>query len=283
MALRAVRTGGRKNAHRYASSEVPAVCGPVLVPDNRQTGTRVGVLQDFERRLEGAVEGFFARTFRSGLQPIELAKALQRYAEDMQHVTSDGVVVPNVYRFRLNGRDHERLDSFGDSLERELATVVTRTAEQHAWQLRGPAHVVIEVSDDVRYGRYELTGRVEEVDEPAPEPAPSPEPTPPTEPPAPEPAGATDKLARLVHGDDAWELMGRRVVIGRDATSDIQIADTTVSREHAALVKRGTAWWVIDLSSTNGTAVNGVAAAEHPLSPGDVITFGEAEVEFLEG
>ena len=40
----------------------------------------MGVLQDFERRLEGAVEGFFARAFRSGLQPVELAKALQRYA-----------------------------------------------------------------------------------------------------------------------------------------------------------------------------------------------------------
>lgn len=252
------------------------------MPGNRQTGTRVGVLQDFERRLEGAVEGFFARTFRSGLQPIELAKALQRYAEDMQHVTSDGVVVPNVYRFRLNSRDHERLDSFGDSLERELGTVVTRTAEQHAWQLRGPAHVLVEVSDDVRYGRYELTGRVEEVDEPEPEREPETS-TPAPEPAAPAPTAATDKLARLVHGDDAWELMGRRIVVGRDATSDIQIADTTVSREHAALVKRGTAWWVIDLSSTNGTAVNGVSAAEHPLSPGDVITFGEAEVEFLEG
>jgi pSer/pThr/pTyr-binding forkhead associated (FHA) protein len=94
---------------------------------------------------------------------------------------------------------------------------------------------------------------------------------------------ATAKLARLVHGDDAWELMGRRIVIGRDATADIQISDTTVSREHAALVKRGTAWWVVDLGSTNGTAVNGVAAAEHPLSAGDLITFGEAEVEFLEG
>ncbi|MDX1510074.1 MAG: DUF3662 and FHA domain-containing protein [Nitriliruptorales bacterium] len=250
---------------------------PTAIPFESSAGPRVGVLQDFERRLEGAVEGFFARTFRSGLQPVELAKALQRYAEDMQHVTADGVVVPNVYRFRLNSRDHERLGTFGDSLDRELATVVTRTAEQHAWQLRGPAHVMIEVSDDVRYGRYELTGRVEEVEE-----EPDDEPTPTSADAGPR-AASSDRSAQLVVGDEAWELVGRRVVIGREAGSDIQVPDSTVSREHAALVKRGTAWWVVDLGSTNGTAVNGVAAAEHPLTGGDTITFGEAEVKFLEG
>jgi hypothetical protein len=242
----------------------------------------VGVLQDFERRLEGAVEGFFARTFRSGLQPVELAKALQRYAEDMQHVTPDGVVVPNVYRFRLNSRDNERLETFGDTLDRELATVVTRTAEQHAWQLRGPAHVLVEVSDDVRYGRYELTGRVEEVAEEEPVEAPAGAESIGTEP-GPASTPATDRSAQLVFGDEAWELVGRRIVVGRDATSDIQVNDSTVSREHAAIVRRGTSWWVIDLGSTNGTSVNGVAAAEHPLTGGDRITFGEAEVEFLEG
>src|SRR5918997_666167 len=68
----------------------------------------LGVLQDFERRLEGAVEGFFARAFRSGLQPVELAKAVQRYAGNYQNVGVDGVFVPNVYRFELNPADHER-------------------------------------------------------------------------------------------------------------------------------------------------------------------------------
>ncbi len=44
----------------------------------KEPSERMSVLRDFERRLEGAVEGFFARAFRSGLQPVELAKALQR-------------------------------------------------------------------------------------------------------------------------------------------------------------------------------------------------------------
>jgi hypothetical protein len=93
----------------------------------------MGVLQDFERRLEGAVEGFFARALRSGLQPIELAKAVQRYAEDHQHVTADGVVVPNVYRVQVSEKDHERLSTFGESLPRELGEVVVNTAADRGW------------------------------------------------------------------------------------------------------------------------------------------------------
>jgi hypothetical protein len=76
------------------------------------------------------VEGFFSRAFRSGIQPIELAKAVQRYAEDNQHVTADGVVVPNVYRITVGPKDHERLEGFGASLPRELAEVVVRTAAE---------------------------------------------------------------------------------------------------------------------------------------------------------
>ena len=38
----------------------------------------MGVLQRFERRLGGLVEGIFARAFKSEVQPVEVAAALQR-------------------------------------------------------------------------------------------------------------------------------------------------------------------------------------------------------------
>ena len=98
----------------------------------------MGILRDFEKRLEGAVEGFFARTFRSGLQPIELAKAVQRYAGNYQQVGVDGVFVPNVYRFDLSAEDHERFSGFEQSLKAELAGVVKRTAADRGWRLQGP-------------------------------------------------------------------------------------------------------------------------------------------------
>lgn len=244
----------------------------------------MGVLQDFERRLEGAVEGFFARAFRSGLQPVELAKALQRYAEDTQHVTEDGVVVPNVYRFRLNHKDDERLKTFGDELRDELAEVVRRTADERRWILRGPVVVRTEVADEVAFGMYELTARVEAVegheraaatpargdDAPSAAPAPS--------------ARTSGPALRVVSGGerDTIRLTGNRLAAGRLAAADVTLDDGTVSREHAAFVKRNNGWWVIDLGSTNGTQVNGISAAEHALRDGDRITLGEAVLEYVE-
>lgn len=262
------------------------------------------VLQEFEHRLEGAVEGFFARLFRSGVQPVELAKAIQRYARDQQHVTAEGVVVPNVYRVTVGPKDHDRLQGFGASLPRELAEVVVRTAGERGWLLRGPAKVRMEVADDLRLGRYRLTARIEVVDgAPAAPPAASATPPP--------PEVAVDRVAdrddraplqhtqiveRLPDGGPhlvvrhggttegaSLALRGSRLTIGRLASCDLAIEDTTVSREHAAVVRRGDTWWVVDLGSTNGTRVNGTRAAEHPLEPGDRIALGDAVVELIGG
>ncbi len=237
----------------------------------------MGVLNDFERHLEGAVEGFFARAFRSGLQPIELAKALRRYAEDTQHVTEDGVVVPNVYRFRISPKDAERLATFGERLQKELAEVVVGTAQENRWQLRGPALVRLEESDEVRLGTYELSGRVESVDR--------------------DTTGAVSEISSERRARDGAELQvirgatpgttyrlhGRRMVAGRRSDCDIHLEDATVSREHAAFVRRGDDWWVVDLGSTNGVRVNGSDVGEREIRPGDRIELGEAVLELLGG
>jgi hypothetical protein len=258
----------------------------------------MGVLQDFERRLEGAVEGFFARAFRSGIQPIELAKALQRYGEQNQHVTADGIVVPNVYRLTVGPKDHDRLSGFGRSLPRELAEVVVRTAAERGWSLRGPVKVRIDVDDEIRYGRYTLTGRVETLDaEDERRPRRSPATDGPrgerTEPDTRQPFDrtqvvqpvATGTLELVVaSGADAGArapVTGSRVTIGRLASCALTLTDSTVSREHAALVRRGDAWWVVDLGSTNGTRVNGVRAAEQPVAPGDRIELGDVALDLV--
>ena len=50
----------------------------------------MGVLQRFERRLEGMVEGAFARAFRSELQPVEVASAVQREMDDRAAIVAKG-------------------------------------------------------------------------------------------------------------------------------------------------------------------------------------------------
>lgn len=120
----------------------------------------MGVLRGFERRLEGAVEGMFARAFRSGLQPIELAKAVQRYCEDHKHVTSKGVIAPNDYRLILNPEDNERMETYGSSLHRELGDVVRATCADKGWQLYGAPTFTLEEDDDILLGRFEIRARI---------------------------------------------------------------------------------------------------------------------------
>ena len=70
----------------------------------------MGVLQRFERRLEGAVGTAFARLFKGQVEPVEVAKALQREAEARRAIVGqDRVLVPNRYVVELGPTDHDRL------------------------------------------------------------------------------------------------------------------------------------------------------------------------------
>jgi pSer/pThr/pTyr-binding forkhead associated (FHA) protein len=70
-----------------------------------------------------------------------------------------------------------------------------------------------------------------------------------------------------------------RVLIGRDATSDVRLPDASVSQRHASLRRRGTGYAVFDENSSNGTFVNQTrlaAGASHAVSDGDIVTVGRA-------
>jgi hypothetical protein len=65
--------------------------------------------------------------------------------------------------------------------------------------------------------------------------------------------------------------------IGRGRSVDVYLADPSVSRLHAEIVRRGPYAYVTDLGlSRNGTRVNGRLVARRVLEEGDVLTFGSA-------
>jgi hypothetical protein len=88
---------------------------------------------------------------------------------------------------------------------------------------------------------------------------------------------ATDASA-LVLGLD-WERGDDDLVIGRAAGCDVTLTNHTVSRNHARLVFRDAGWTIEDLSSTNGTLVNGAAVGRCRLQPGDRLRLGDQLVE----
>ena len=67
-------------------------------------------------------------------------------------------------------------------------------------------------------------------------------------------------------------LSGGRMVVGRSADVEVTLPANTVSREHAEIFADPFGrWWVRDLGSRNGTAVNGTTVDEHLLEPDDTI------------
>jgi len=76
-----------------------------------------------------------------------------------------------------------------------------------------------------------------------------------------------------------FPLDAQEISIGRDAVNIIAINDAEISRRHAKMELRGSAYMIQDLGSTNGTFINGTRISEmQVLNPGDTVSFGEGIV-----
>jgi hypothetical protein len=239
----------------------------------------VGVLQTFERRLGGLVEGAFARVFKSDVQPAEIAGALQREADDRKEVISRGrVLVPNAYVVELGNHDYRRLEEWAEPLGEELAAMVREHAGEHGYSFVGPVAVTFEQQAGVGTGVFRVRSAVEAAEESA-TPAP-----PVARAPAPAPAGAFPLRPRLIVGvgdaETAYFLTHAVTVIGRASDSDLRIEDSGVSRHHAEIRYSDGRVGIVDLGSTNGIAVNGKPAERVELNDGDRIDIGHSTLIF---
>jgi pSer/pThr/pTyr-binding forkhead associated (FHA) protein len=87
------------------------------------------------------------------------------------------------------------------------------------------------------------------------------------------------RLVSLVDGKE-YPIPESGATIGRDATADIVVAQTAVSRRHAQVIPNATGYVVNDLS-TNGVFVNGEKVQSgYTLSRADVIRVGTEEFRF---
>ena len=81
-----------------------------------------------------------------------------------------------------------------------------------------------------------------------------------------------------------FPLDGDALEVGRDEEVAIRLDEPLVSRRHARLERRGEAWVVVDLGSTNFTRVNGERLRrERELAHGDELRFGRAKCVFRAG
>jgi pSer/pThr/pTyr-binding forkhead associated (FHA) protein len=84
-----------------------------------------------------------------------------------------------------------------------------------------------------------------------------------------------------LQGMESVALKGERQTIGRSAGCEVVVDDEKVSRSHALLEKVGDSWCIRDLSSSNGTFVNGTRiAADRPLLANEEIRVGDTRIVF---
>jgi FHA domain-containing protein len=223
----------------------------------------VPILRDFERRLGNLVEGFFATTLRSGLQPVELAKRIQREMDARKTVGVREVWAPNRFVISVSPVDGERFEQAEQALVSELRRVVRETAAERGWGVVGAPEVELEIDDDLSKGRFDVEASFVEGE-------------------AEMPAGSTATLTILAGegGSGSFTLDRAEMTLGRLPECDIVLSDSGASRQHARIRRDDGAFVLTDLGSTNGTLVNDEAVQERALEDGDRITIGETILEF---
>lgn len=90
--------------------------------------------------------------------------------------------------------------------------------------------------------------------------------------------GANDKnpILKDLRTGDVYEITSNPFTIGKSQTCNLVIADKVVSRHHAEVVQYGDKYFIKDLSSTNGTFINGnklMADTDVELKDGQEIIF----------
>jgi Protein of unknown function (DUF3662)/Inner membrane component of T3SS, cytoplasmic domain len=215
----------------------------------------VGILDNFERGLERVVNGAFAKTFKSGLQPVELASALRHELDTKAVVVSrDRILAPNSFTIRMSPPDRERMRAIGPTLIDELTSLVQEHATKQSYQFAGG--ITIKLAGDPQLTEGML---------------------------------AIDSVN--VKGTVAWtpvvDVAGKRypiiksrTIIGRGSDADITVDDTGTSRKHVEILWDGSRAQVNDLGSTNGSQLNGQPVTKAALPPDSVITIGRTRIVF---
>jgi hypothetical protein len=271
----------------------------------------VGVLKKFEQRLEGLVNGTFAKVFKSEVQPVEIAGALQRECDNNATIWNrDRTVVPNDFIVELSTPDFERLSPYSGQLGDELAGMVRDYAKQQRYTFMGPIKVHLEKADDLDTGLYRVRSRTlaSSTDQQGPAAAPAgrqapggygyppaagsqgvppmPSAPPPGARPAAAPYGQRPAAAPTAGGRTRYwiEINGVRhqisrptLVLGRSTEADVRIDDPGVSRRHCE-IRTGTPSTIQDLGSTNGIVVDGQHTTRATLRDGSRIVVGSTTI-----
>ena len=214
----------------------------------------MSVLDRFEKSVEGAVNGVFAKFGSKDLKPVDLSSALEREIDkEAMPVTRDRTVAPNEYRFKLSTPDFNNIVEWGaETLANELADNLTQYAKSQNYAFVGPVVVIFEEDLELSKGDYRLSSEsVQGNTVPVTTDA------------------QTEDCPMLEIGEHQYLLTEEKTIIGRG-----------ISRRHMEIdvTDNGNTVIARDLNSTNGMYVEGHHVEAATLLDGNTITIGRTRI-----
>ena len=220
-------------------------------------------LSRFEHKLEQMISGAFAKAFRSAVQPVEIAAALQRECDNNAQILSrNRRLVPNDFHVELAPSDLDRLSPFDNALADEFTSQLKEHADQQGYSFPGPVTIGFEAAEDLTTGRFRIRSKAQ--------------------------AKVTGNASytQVRRARAFLEVNGTRhplqppgLVVGRGTEADVRINDPGVSRRHIEFLVNASGdeqvdIQVRDLGSTNGMQVDGHRITYTAVKDGTQVKIG---------
>ena len=208
----------------------------------------MGLLDQFEQRLDSMLSGALTAAFDEEVQPVEIIAAITREMDEhLQELDNGRLIAPNHFIVDLAKHDYSRMEDYLKTLEKEFAETASTHANLQHYTLTGPVVVTVMKDNDLDAGVFRIS--FEQVAAVTSNAAPAP---------------ATPSHSITVNGI-THPLVKPINRIGRSVDADIVISDPAISRIHAEITI-GSKIMLRDLNSTNGTWHNDQRITEIELT-----------------
>lgn len=215
----------------------------------------MGFLDKFEKTLEKKVTGLFSKTFKSGLEPLEIASAIKQEMDAKASILSrDRILVPNSYLIQLSPQDYERLHDLGEPLMEELSKLCSEHAAKQRFQFGELLDISLSQEASLALGQLSVVSSSKKLE--------------------------IAWVPVLEVAGVSHTLVSAKTTVGRDSTADIQIGDNGLSRKHFEILWDGSSAVLRDLGSTNGVKVQGKKIDQVVIPTGTAFSAGRTDFLF---
>ena len=218
----------------------------------------MGLIENFERRLERFVNGAFSKAFKSQIQPVEISSAIRAKMDAGAAVVDrDRILAPNEYKVQLSQADYSRLRPLGEQLVAEVQKQLQAHAKKQRYQFGGELTIEVEALPSLSVGQIQVSASNTAVQ-----------------------VKSVSWAPALDFGGKRYLLAKSQTTVGRDGAADIQVADSGLSRIHFAINWDGATATLEDLDSTNGTKLAGRLVKSQSLPADSSIEAGRTVFVF---